>query len=76
MVMIPAETIRMAELEAADRAAASIAKDAVIADLRKALAFVKAERDHWHSLVPGPVRVQCPFDIKGASELPSAKEAP
>lgn len=34
---------------------------AEIADLREALAFVKAERDHWHGLVPVGSRVRFPF---------------
>jgi hypothetical protein len=33
-----------------------------IHDLRKALTIVKAERDHWHGLVPRADRVQFPFD--------------
>lgn len=44
---------------------------AIETDLRSALAFVKAERDHWHGLVPRADRAQFPFDIKAASELPS-----
>ena len=32
-----------------------------IDDLRKALTIVKAERDHWHGLVPRADRVQFPF---------------
>ena len=34
-----------------------------IEDLVKALAFVKAERDHWHSLVPVADRVKFPFNL-------------
>ena len=34
---------------------------AEVADLREALAFVKAERDHWRDLVPRADRVQFPF---------------
>lgn len=38
--------------------------DAIIADLRNALAIVKAERDHWHALVPRADRVQFPFSVQ------------
>lgn len=62
MVMTTTEALEMTAQEAADRLAA---KNAEIADLRDALAYVKAERNHWHSLVPRADRVQFPFDIKG-----------
>ncbi len=46
-------------------------RDATITDLRKALAIVKAELDHWHGLVSRADRVQFPFDLKEANVLPS-----
>jgi hypothetical protein len=47
--------------EMIDGKVARFAKE--IADLRNALAIVKAERDHWHALIPRHERVQFPFVI-------------
>jgi len=53
---------RGADMQAAEAKDRLAAKDAEIADLRSALAIVRAERDHWRGLVPRADRVQFPFE--------------